>query len=240
VLRGREAGKHVFVEKPLAIREDDVERISAALPKTDRILCVGFNRRFAPLTLAARKALDGRVGPLVVNITVNAGELPDDHWTNHPEAGGGRLVGEACHFIDLARYLVGHPILDVKLTTARGRERQRLEAVSLIQLAFEDGSIASVQYLANGPGAFPKERVELFWDGKGLRIDNFRSMKGWGVKGISGWPGRRQDKGQKALVAAFVEAIRGGGVGPIAHDELLEVSRESAALSRSRIQAPHQ
>lgn len=235
VLRALEAGKHVFVEKPLALRIEDVDRIEAALESSDRILCVGFNRRFAPLTTQARTALEGRVGPLVVNITVNAGSLPDDHWTKDPEVGGGRLVGEGCHFLDLARFLVGQPIQEVSVTSAANAHGDSIEDVSLIQVAFEDGSIATIQYLANGPGGFPKERVELFWDEKAIRIDNFRRIEGWGVK-VSSGRGLvvKQEKGHGALASSFVQAVRSATAGPIDVCEIIEVSRWSVRLARPR------
>ncbi len=230
VLRALEAGKHVFVEKPLALREDDVDRIAQALEAGPSLLCVGFNRRFAPLTLEAARALEGRSGPLAVGIMVNAGRLPDSHWTKDPEVGGGRLVGEGCHFLDLARHFVGSPISRVQVCSATRGNGQPLEDISSIHLAFEDGSLATVQYLANGPAGFPKERVELFWDAKGVRIDNFRRIEGWGVTVRGGGWKASQDKGSSGLVGAFLEAVKAGTPPPIPPTELLEVSRWATRL----------
>jgi len=225
VVRALGAGKHVFVEKPLALHEADVERVEAALAQTDRILCVGFNRRLAPLTLRTKEALRGRSGPLAINITVNAGALPDAHWAKTPAVGGGRLVGEACHFVDLARCLTEAPIQQIDVVSAANAAGLRIEDISIIRMSFEDGSIATIQYLANGPSAFPKERVEVFWEGKALRIDNWRKMEGWGgVRGTGSWPGGRQDKGQDALAAAMVRAVRGETPPPIPREELIEVA----------------
>ena len=236
VLRGLEAGKHVFVEKPLALRLQDVDRIEAALEGSDRILCVGFNRRFAPLSQQAKRALEGRSGPLVVNITVNAGPLPDDHWTTDPEVGGGRLVGEGCHFVDLARCFVGYPIRGLDITSASDRAGVEIEDVSVINVSFRDGSIATIQYLANGPQAFPKERVELFWDQKAFRIDNFRAQDGWGVSGGGGALRllRRQDKGHRDMVSTMLAAVKSEGAIPIPARELLEVSRAILLASTER------
>jgi predicted dehydrogenase/threonine dehydrogenase-like Zn-dependent dehydrogenase len=233
-----QAGKHVFVEKPLALVEADVDAVEAALAVSDRLLCVGFNRRFAPATVRARDALQGRAGPLVTLITVNAGAIPADHWSRDPAVGGGRLLGEGVHFLDLARSLAGASIEEVRVLPARGPEGTR-EDVALVQVGFADGSTASIHYLANGSKRFPKERVELFWDGKILRIDNFRRLKGWGVPlGRGGLVARHQDKGHAALAAAFVDAVRAGGPPPIPHHELLEVSRwairAAAEASRAR------
>lgn len=224
VVRALEAGKHVYVEKPLALKDVEIDAIEEALAASGRHLCVGFNRRFAPAIQEARRLLAGRSGPLVVTLTVNAGALPPDHWAHDPTVGGGRLVGEGCHFLDLARYLVGAPIEELRVTTARAGA-DPVEDVSLVQVAFADGSIASIQYLANGNKAFPKERVELFWDGRVLRIDNFRSIEGWGVNPRN--PGfiRSQDKGHDAMAQAFLAAVRGEAPPPIPRDEVLEVAR---------------
>jgi predicted dehydrogenase/threonine dehydrogenase-like Zn-dependent dehydrogenase len=217
--RALEAGKHVFVEKPLALDDEDVDRIAATLERSSAIMCVGFNRRYAPMAVRAREALRGRTGPLVVDILVNAGAIPRDHWTQRAEEGGGRIVGEAVHFIDLARFFAGTPIASLQVKTAG------LEDVASLQLGFADESIASIRYLGNGHRGFPKERVELFADGAVVRIDNWRMMRGWGVGGLTTHLPHAQDKGHAALAGAFVRAVRGEGPPPIAPDEILEVSR---------------
>jgi len=224
VVRALGAGKHVYVEKPLALRYEDIDAIEEAMASSGRHLCVGFNRRFAPMTQEARRLLEGRSGPLVVTLTVNPGALPADHWAHDPEVGGGRLVGEGCHFLDLARYLVGSPIRDVQVVAARSGGTV-MDDVALVQVAFADGSIASIQYLANGNKGYPKERVELFWEGRVLRIDNFRSMDAWGVKLKLRGLGRKQDKGHDAMARAFLRAVRGEGPPPIPPEEILEVAR---------------
>ncbi|MEJ7810339.1 MAG: bi-domain-containing oxidoreductase [Gemmatimonadaceae bacterium] len=217
------AGKHVFVEKPLALNEAELERISAAREGAGSLLCVGFNRRYAPMVRSAVAALSSRSGPLVATITVNAGPIPREHWTQDRQAGGGRIVGEACHFIDLARYLAGSPIVSLSVRTARAGAAP-VDDIASIELGFDDGSFATIQYLANGHRSFPKERIELFFDGKTLRIDNYRKLTAWGVPGIgTRWP-RGQDKGHAALAAAFVSAVRLGGPPPIPETELMEVS----------------
>jgi predicted dehydrogenase/threonine dehydrogenase-like Zn-dependent dehydrogenase len=221
--RALEAGKHVFVEKPLALDAEDVDRIGVALARSSAIMCVGFNRRYAPMAVRAREALRGRTGPLVVDILVNAGAIPRDHWTQRPDEGGGRIVGEAVHFIDLARFFAGAPISSVQVKPA-GSGRA-LDDVTSLQFGFSDGSIASIRYLSNGHRAFPKERVELFADGGVVRIDNWRTMRGWGVGGLTTHVPHPQDKGHTALAVAFVRAVRGEGPPPIAPDEILEVSR---------------
>ncbi len=225
-VRALEAGKHVFVEKPLALRAEEVARIRDALTASRARLCVGFNRRFAPLSQKAKRALADRTGPLAINVLVNAGHIPPEHWTQDRESGGGRIVGEACHFIDIARFFAGSAIRELSAVSA-AIDGVRGDDVASIQIAFEDGSIATIAYLANGPRTFPKERIELFFDGKGIRIDNFRRLESWGVPGIANRLAQRQDKGHAALAAAFVAAIRGGGPDPIPADELLEVAEWS-------------
>jgi predicted dehydrogenase len=223
--RGIEAGKHVFVEKPLALDLEDVDRIRSTLERSSAILCVGFNRRYAPMAVRARDALRGRSGPLVVDILVNAGSIPRDHWTQRAEEGGGRIVGEAVHFIDLARFFVGAPIASLDVKTA-GVDRP-LDDVASLQLGFSDGSIAAIRYLSNGHRAFPKERIELFADGAVLRLDNWRALRAWGIRGLTTHLPHAQDKGHMALASAFVRAVRGEGLPPIPLDEILEVSRWS-------------
>lgn len=229
--RALEAGKHVFVEKPLAISAEQLDRVRSALEGAGDgaargILCVGFNRRRAPLVERAREALRGRSGPLVVNLLVNAGAIPREHWTQDAESGGGRIVGEACHFIDLARALIGAPIHGLQVIAARNGGFP-VDDVSTIQLAFADGSVGSIQYLANGHKGFPKERIELFFDGKVIRIDNFRRLEAWGIDGLATRLPQRQDKGHEALAAAFLRSVRDGAPPPIPVEELLEVSEWS-------------
>src|SRR5688500_4372997 len=217
--RALEAGKHVFVEKPLALDAEDIDRIASALERSATLLCVGFNRRYAPMALRARDAFRARTSPLVVDILVNAGAMPRDHWTQRREEGGGRIVGEAVHFIDLARFFVGAPIVVLQVKTAGA------EDIASLHLGFSDGSMASIRYLSNGHRAFPKERVELFGEGAVVRIDNWRTMRDWGVGGLTTHLPHAQDKGHGALAAAFIQAVRGGGPPPIAPEDILEVSR---------------
>jgi predicted dehydrogenase len=221
--RALEAGKHVFVEKPLALDAEDVDRVEQTLERSSALLCVGFNRRYAPMAVRARETLRGRTGPLVVDVLVNAGAIPRDHWTQRADEGGGRIVGEAVHFIDLARFFVGSPITVMQVKTAG--EEHAIDDVASLQLGFADGSIASIRYLSNGHRGFPKERVELFADGGVIRIDNWRTMRGWGVAGLTTHLPHAQDKGHAALAAAFLRAVQGEGPGPIPTAEILEVSR---------------
>lgn len=231
VCRALRAGKHVFVEKPLAIDEaglDQVEGVYTELLEQGkgRLLMVGFNRRFAP-QVQRMKALLGAVSePKAFVMTVNAGAIPADHWTQSPTVGGGRIIGEACHFVDLMRYLAGSGIVSVQ--TRRMGDAPGLsvtEDKASLTLGFADGSFGTIHYLANGAASFPKERIEVFAGGGILRLDNFRKLRGYGWPGFRKMNLWRQDKGQTAAAAAFLDAVRVGGESPIPAAELFEVSR---------------
>ena len=224
-LRALRAGKHVFVEKPLALHEGELDEIAGEVDRSGRLLMVGFNRRFAPLAVELRAKLAGRAGPLAMVITVNAGAIPAGHWTRDAEQGGGRIVGEGCHFIDLARFLAASPIADASVLCARDRAGSAVNDIAHLSLAFADGSTAVVHYLSNGSRAFPKERVECFWDGRTVAIDNWRRLLSY--EGAMPWNerARRMDKGHAAEISAWLDALRTGGPAPIPLEELLEVSR---------------
>jgi predicted dehydrogenase len=234
ILRALQAGKQVFVEKPLAVTSEEIDAVAAAMSSASHagnppLLMVGFNRRFAP-HIARMKALLGSVhAPRCVIMTVNAGAIPEHHWLHDPQAGGGRIVGEGCHFVDLMRFLVGHPIIDASVKALGGGQARRDDKVS-ITLAFSDGSWGAIHYLANGYRTFPKERIEVFCAGRVLQLDNFRRLRGYGWPGFKSMTLWRQDKGQTQCVKAFVNAVRDGGPAPIAFDELLEVARVTVAL----------
>jgi predicted dehydrogenase/threonine dehydrogenase-like Zn-dependent dehydrogenase len=233
------AGKHVFVEKPLALTHEqlgDVERAQAAAGAgaAAPIVMVGFNRRFAPHVVTVKSLLGAIAEPKVMVMTVNAGAIPASHWTQDELVGGGRIVGEACHFIDLLRHLVGAPITGfdaVSIGAAPGVAVTDDKAS--ITLRFADGSMGTIIYVASGHKSFPKERLEVFAGGAVLQLDNFRMLTGYG------WPGFRkqklwqQDKGQRACAAAFVAAVRDGAASPIPFAELLEVSRVTIDIAEA-------
>jgi predicted dehydrogenase len=223
------AGKHVFVEKPLCLQDAELEAIQTAYASrqastgTSPLLMVGFNRRFAPLLADLRQQLARLQGPRAFIYTCNAGAIPADHWTQDPAAGGGRLLGEACHFVDLLRHLAGSPITDLQLLSAT--DRKPCPDTFSLQLRFANGSIGTVHYFANGSKSFPKERVEVFAAGRVLRLDNFRKLQAWGIPGFATRRRLSQDKGQLACCKAFLQAIADGGPAPIDVNELFEVQR---------------
>ncbi len=224
-----QAGKHVFCEKPLALSRQDLERVAEALSGSGRMLMVGFNRRFAPLARHMKAALEGVSGPLAVQYRVNAGPLPADHWLHDPEQGGGRLLGEACHFIDFIAFLVGAPPVRVAATALHEAGRYSEDDV-LITLTFPNGSVGTLAYLSQGDRSFPKERVEVFGGGRVAVLDDFRSLEvvsGGRRRRWRSW--LRQDKGHRAEWEAFAAAIASGGPPPIAYDHLFGVSLATLA-----------
>ena len=230
VLRALAAGKHVFVEKPLALRPDELDRIAAACTAApQQLLMVGFNRRFAPQVQRIKTLLAGAPGPKAFVMTVNAGAIPANHWTQDREVGGGRLVGEGCHFIDLLRFLAAAPIEAQQVSAMDSPTRDSFT----VALRFADGSMGTIVYLANGSKAFPKERLEVFAAGRVLQLDNFRKLVGYGWPGFSKMNLWRQDKGQAACAKAFVDAVGGGGQSPIPLAELLEVARVTLELAEA-------
>ncbi len=234
VLAALRAGKHVFCEKPLCLTLEELAQIEGeARARPGQHLMVGFNRRFAPQIGRMKSLLTTIDQPKAVIITVNAGDIPPDHWTQDMAVGGGRIIGEACHFIDLARHLVGAPIV-AHHVAALGRHPAvavRSDKVSLT-LEFADGSIATIHYLANGDKAFPKERIEAFAGGRVLQLDNFLKLRGWGWPGFRKMNLWRQDKGQRDCALAFYRAVTGGAA-PVPLDELFESSRVAIEAARS-------
>jgi len=225
------SGRHVYVEKPLALSVDQLSEVEAAYSArtthgTGPIILVGFNRRFSPHAQRMREIIRNTKGPMAVSLLMNAGQVPRDHWTRNPEEGGGRILGEACHLIDLARFLVGAPIVEANATSLKERSGGTdSPETAQISLKFEDGSIGSIQYFANGHRSFPKERIEVFIAGRVLQLDNFRVLKGYGCPNSRTFRTWRQDKGHLACVQAFMDAVRSGGPSPIPAQEIFEVSR---------------
>ena len=240
VLKALKARKNVFVEKPLALNLAELDQIknlyigSRSNTHAAPLLMIGFNRRFAPHIVKMKALLMGRRDPKCFVMTVNAGAIPPDHWTQDPNVGGGRIIGEGCHFIDLMRFLAGNPIVSFKAMmqgeTSAGSLRN--DKVS-IMLSFEDGSFGTIHYLANGGKAFPKERIEVFCGGGVLQLDNFRVLRGFDWPGFRQMKLWRQDKGQQECVNAFIEAIRNGRPAPITPEEIFEVSRITIEVSES-------
>ncbi|WP_413431196.1 bi-domain-containing oxidoreductase [Crateriforma spongiae] len=223
-----QAGKHVFVEKPLSLDNEGIDRVQQlSCDHQDQLLMIGFNRRFSPHMVAMKRWMQSTPEPKSIVITVNAGAIPADHWTQDREVGGGRIVGEGCHFIDLAMDLAGNSITSYSVSPMRGHAGRLGDCVA-IQLGFADGSIATIHYLANGSKKFPKERVEVFAGGKVYACDNFRRSQVIGDK--QHLKTSKQDKGHAAEIQAFFDAIQNGGSWPISLEDQLLVSRVAVDL----------
>ncbi len=234
-----QAGKHVFCEKPLALRREDLAAIDAALKASGRLLTVGYNRRFAPLAVSMRAFLRETDAPLAIHVRVNAGPLPASHWLHDPEQGGGRLLGEACHFFDFLIFLVGAPPLRVTAAGLPGAGPAH-EENAVMCLEFPDGSVGTVAYLACGDRSLPKERIEAFGGGRVAVLDDFRRLETYqsGRRQVQrSW--LRQDKGHQAEWEAFAAAIRAGGPPPIPYDQLMAASLSAlAAVDALRTRTP--
>lgn len=225
------AGKHVFVEKPLAVTKEDLALVEDQFKANQAAevpghLMVGFNRRFSPQVRKMKELLGAVKEPKSLIMTMNPGAIPADHWTQDNVVGGGRIIGEACHFIDLMRFLVGAEIVSVQARRMGDSPGVAItEDKAAITLGFADGSFGTIHYLANGAASFPKERVEVFAAGRVLQLDNFRKLKGYGWPGFKKMNLWKQDKGQSACATAFLSAIENGGACPITPEEIFEVAR---------------
>lgn len=230
VAQALKAGKNVFVEKPLALHHTELDEVQAAYDAAHHSgngphLMVGFNRRFSPQVEKMKALLQAVKEPKSFIMTMNAGAIPANHWTQDNAVGGGRIIGEACHFIDLMRFLAGSPIVSIQARRMGDAPGMVItEDKASITLGFEDGSFGTILYLANGAASFPKERIEVFAAGRVLQLDNFRKLKGYGWPGFNKLNLWKQDKGQNACAAAFLQAVQ-KGVPAIPLEEIFEVAR---------------
>ncbi len=234
VIQALKNSKHVFVEKPLALTHTEINEIETHQKKANRMVMVGYNRRFSPHIQKIKSLLDAKISPKTFIMTMNAGEIPKEHWTHDVEIGGGRILGEACHYIDLMRYLSGSKIKSFNVIKMGENDYVEFtDDKALISLTFEDGSIGSIHYFANGGKSFPKERIEVFCDNAVLQLDNFRKLRGFGWKGFKNMNLWSQDKGQRSCVRSFMRSVREGGESPIPQDEIFEVARISVDIAES-------
>lgn len=234
VAQALKASKNVFVEKPLAIHHAELADVQEAYAEAHHSgkssgygpqLMVGFNRRFSPQVQKMKALLQAVKEAKSFIMTMNAGAIPANHWAQDNAVGGGRIIGEACHFIDLMRFLAGSPIVSIQARCMGDTPGVQItEDKASITLGFEDGSFGTILYLANGAASFPKERVEVFAAGRVLQLDNFRKLQGYGWPGFSKMNLWKQDKGQNACATAFLQAVQ-TGVPAIPPDEIFEVAR---------------
>ena len=220
------AGKHVYLEKPPALDESELLGLLAAARASGRILMPGYNRRFAPLLIALKRHFAGRKSPLVLDVRVNAGPLPDDHWVRRE---GGRLIGEACHFVDLCVFVCDALPERVFAQATRGQADEDL----LLSLRLADGSIASVRYVASGDVSAGKERVEVMGDGAHAVLEDFRTLELRRGGKKTARRGLAQDKGHQGALLAFLAAAKRDGASPIPLGQLAAVSRATFAAQDS-------
>ncbi len=239
VCQALKAGKNVYVEKPLAIFPEQVNTIEATYLSSQEyenppIVMIGFNRRFAPHMQKIKELIKGIKQPISIIMTINAGEVPSGDWTQDPTVGGGRIIGEGCHFVDLLYYLTGSrptSVCSTKIGAAPGVFVTDDKMTFTIK--FENGSFGTVHYFANGAKSFPKERIEIFCEGRILQLDNFQSLTGFdwpGFRKISLW---KQDKGHKESITRFLNAVRTKSGSPIPFEEIVDITNTTFDVVRA-------
>ncbi len=236
VIEALNSGKHVFCEKPLCLNESELREIIAAYDSvsTKSLLMVGFNRRFAPLVTRMKEFLREAGEPLALNYRVNAGFLPADHWLHDPVQGGGRILGEVCHFVDLLCFLTGSSVLEVETRSLPNPGRYSNDNI-ICSLRFADGSQGTISYLANGDKTYSKERLEMFGGGSVAVLEDFRRLelvragKTQVMRSLL-----RPDKGHCGEWEAFAKTIQNGGTSPIPFIEVAATMLATFALEESR------
>ena len=239
-IRALKAGKQVFVEKPLALKPEELDEIISAVEETGNTVTVGFNRRFSPHSKKMKSYLGERPGPMNVIATMNAGHIPPDIWVHDPEVGGGRIVGEACHYIDLITYLTGSKVVEVSMQALGADPKVNTDNAS-IHLKYENGSLGVINYFANGNKSYSKERVEVYYRGKNLILDNFRRLDGYGYgRGFgSKLLKTKQDKGHRKQFELLTRRWKKGGESLIPFDEIVNTTRATfLAIESLKVKKP--
>jgi predicted dehydrogenase/threonine dehydrogenase-like Zn-dependent dehydrogenase len=229
VIESLNAGKHVFVEKPLALNTTELDQIIAAQQKSGKNITVGFNRRFSP-HITKIKELVGNA-PMNVIATMNAGSIPANVWVHDMKVGGGRIIGEACHFIDLITFLTGSKVKSVCMNAMGVNPEENTDNASIL-LQYENGSTGVINYFANGSKAYSKERVEVFSQERTFIMDNFRKTEAFGVKGFSKLK-TTLDKGHKNQFQSLIKKTKEGGSPLIPMDEIVNTTKASFAAIES-------
>ena len=230
VLECIQAGKNVFVEKPLAIKENELEQIIASYIDNNVNISVGFNRRFAPLARKMKDLIGADQSPINIVATMNAGFIPSDVWVHDMEVGGGRILGEACHFIDLCTYLSGSKVIAVCMNAMGVNPAENTDNATIL-LKYENGTNAVINF-ANGSKAYSKERVEVYSQERTLVMDNWRNLKGYGFKGFSR-TSSKQDKGHYNQFQELMIQQTKGGEPIISFNEIVNTTKASFAAIES-------
>jgi predicted dehydrogenase/threonine dehydrogenase-like Zn-dependent dehydrogenase len=224
VINALNAGKNVFVEKPLALNAAELDDIIKAYENKTNVLTVGFNRRFAPHAIKMKEVL-GSSSPMNVVATMNAGAIPPEVWVHDLKVGGGRIIGEACHFIDLISYLTGSKVVSVCMNAMGTHPEESTDNASIL-LKYENGSNGVINYFANGSKSYSKERVEVYSQERTLVLDNWRKLKGYGFKNFSSLK-FKMDKGHRNQFSLLVDSINKTGNALIPMDSIVNTSRAS-------------
>lgn len=224
-LQALAAGKHIFVEKPLALTQEELQEIEEQVKASGKSVTVGFNRRFAPLAVKMKKLAGS--SPKNIVATMNAGFIPPEVWVHDMQIGGGRIISEACHYMDLCNFLTDSKITSVCMNALGKNPKENTDNASIL-LKYEDGSNAVINYFANGSKAYSKERIEVFSQEKTLILDNFRSLKGYGINGFSGKK-TGQDKGHNAQFDLLNQWLKNGGEPLISHSQIMNASKAAVA-----------
>lgn len=233
-IQALKAGKQVFVEKPLALKPEELDEIISVVEETGNTVTVGFNRRFSPHAEKMRSLLGERPGSMNVIATMNAGHIPAEVWVHDLESGGGRIVGEACHYVDMITYLTGSKVVEVSMQAMGTDPKENTDNAS-IHLKYENGSLGVINYFANGNKSYSKERVELYYQGKNLILDNFRRLDGYGFG--SGFSSKilktKQDKGHHKQFELLTQRWKEGGAPLIPFEEIVNTTKATFAAIES-------
>ena len=231
VIESLKYGKNVFVEKPLALNQDELDKIIEAYSLSGKTLTVGFNRRFAPLAIQMKKVLGSVNSPMNIIATMNAGFIPSKVWVHDMEIGGGRIIGEACHFIDLITYLSGSKVKAVCMNSMGIQTNENTDNASIL-LKYENGTSAVINYFSNGSKAYSKERIEVYHQEKTLVMDNWRKLHGFGFSSFNS-SSSGQDKGHQNQFDLLLSSIQNGGDQIIPFDEIVNTTKASFAAIES-------
>jgi predicted dehydrogenase/threonine dehydrogenase-like Zn-dependent dehydrogenase len=226
-----EKGKNVFIEKPLALNQEELDKVIEAYKQSSGTITVGFNRRFAPLAIEMKKALGSGVTPMNIVATMNAGFIPSNVWVHDMEVGGGRIIGEACHFIDLISFFSGSKVKSVCMNAMGIQPEENTDNASIL-LKYENGTNAIINYFSNGSKAYSKERIEVYHQERTLVLDNWRKLRGYGFKNFYS-ASSSQDKGHQNQFNLLIESIQRGGNSIIPIDELINTTKASFAAIES-------
>ncbi len=231
VIESLKSGKNVFVEKPLALNQDELDKVIEAYTISGKTLTVGFNRRFAPLAIQMKKVLGSVNSPMNIIATMNAGFIPSKVWVHDMEIGGGRIIGEACHFIDLITYLSGSKVKAVCMNSMGIQTNENTDNASIL-LKYENGTSAVINYFSNGSKAYSKERIELYHQEKTLVMDNWRKLYGFGFSSFNSSTSG-QDKGHQNQFDLLLSSIQNGSDQIIPFDEIVNTTKASFAAIES-------